>query len=484
MQVGAAGRRDDHGGPETRRDVFVEALWWPPGDKSLMAQGKVSAFGEGSVWLDTEADAWGAVALSDDESRTDVRVLHGRTPTGTALSLHGVRLFGGEKEHPSGRAHVRFVADRLIVGAAVDDEADVSMALVRVSFRGLREWLMGWTRDTKTPLPLVTPEEGTGVEGSNRRVDDWVRSASVDIDDVRLQAIVSRDFSATGRFRTVYDTSAWLQLTSTGPLSLADWRRSWIEPLRDLVLFGTREQTVILSLEGETSLDHTSTTVKVFMAPEVVVQPPQHTPYYQRDLLPAGIWDQDGFEDLVSTWRSLHLELGAVAQAFFELANGADVPPLTRLLRLTSCAEGYHRILHDEPPFSDVHHSAMLSAMVAALPDDETIRAHYRDRLTRANSQSQRRRIRWLIERGSQADSRLTGHARKLTSQLVGWRNDHTHLEGSATAPPLENLLLLNAVLAYVMAANILLDLGMGDNTLYCLRCGHAWDDPVAALAS
>jgi hypothetical protein len=40
-------------------------------------------------------------------------------------------------------------------------------------------------------------------------------------------------------------------------------------------------------------------------------------------------------------------------------------------------------------------------------------------------------------------------------------------------------LLLLNAVLTYVLEANILLDLGIGNDTRYCLAHGHAWDDPI-----
>jgi hypothetical protein len=30
-----------------------------------------------------------------------------------------------------------------------------------------------------------------------------------------------------------------------------------------------------------------------------------------------------------------------------------------------------------------------------------------------------------------------------------------------------------------VLEANILLDLGIGDDTYFCLRHGHVWDDPI-----
>jgi hypothetical protein len=248
------------------------------------------------------------------------------------------------------------------------------------------------------------------------------------------------------------------------------------------VLFGTREQTVLLALSGDVEAGRTSPSVSVFAAPDVALHPPRHTEYYQRDLLPAGIWDQEGFVDLIGSWRDLHRHLGAVAQAFFELLNTVDVPPLTRLLRLTACAEGYHRSLHDEPPFADEQQAAMVAAMIAALPDDPGVRAHYSGRLLHANSQSQRRRIRWLIERAAQVDERLEGQGARLTDRLVGWRNDQTHLDPDTAAPRLDDLLLLNAVLTYVLEANMLLDIGIDDDTRYCLAHGYVWDDPIAAL--
>ncbi len=410
----------------------------------------------------------------------DVPTLYGRTPRRTPLSLHGVRFVGGESDPFADRAHVRWVADRLIVGAEAETEDDIRLAFVRVSFRGLREWLIGSTPDTSTPLPLVRSAPAGEDAPEAERVDEWVRSLTFDIEGVQVQAIVDRSASSVSAFRTVYETSSWLQLQAEEPLTLSEWRRLWIEPLRDLVLFGTREQTVILSLSGHGPVG--SQEISVYGAPDVSIEPPDHVEYHQRDLLPAGIWEADGFEDLVTSWRRLYHRLGAVAQALFEVLNTVDLAPLTRLLRLTSCAEGYHRALHDDPPFSDDEHAHMLTDMIEALPEDRAIRSHYRDRLRHANNQSQRRRIRWLIEQATTVDGRLERQAGKLTSRLVDWRNDHTHLPSEITVPPRDDLLLLNAVLTYVLEANILMDLGLDENVHYCLAHGHVWDDPIPAF--
>jgi hypothetical protein len=442
-------------------------------------------FAEGLVWLDVESDTWKDV-LGDDAPR-EARTLYGETPAGTPMSMQRVQFFGGEADPLTGIGLVRYVADELIFGAHADSENEVEVDLLSVSFRGLREWLTGWTKDTTSPLAPVNLVESSAEAVSAKPSDEARLSVSIELDGVNMQARVDRSVATTGRFRTVYETTARLHFKAEQPKTLAAWRAEWVQPLRDLVLFGTREQTVILSLRGRN--ENGRTEIRVYQAPDVVVSAPDHSEYYQRDLLPAGIWDQDGFEDLIRTWRELYQRLGPVAPALFEVWNTVDMPPLTRLLRLTSCAEGYHRKLHDRPPFTPSEHDAMVEAMIAALPEESGLvpdpRDHYRKELAHANRESQAKRFRRLVTAAARADVRLKREAQAIAESLSKWRNDQTHLAGELTMPPRDELLLLNAVLTYVLEANVLLDLGIEEGTLYCLAHGHVWDDPIPAwLAS
>lgn len=464
-------------GPEQREDTIVAGTWWAPARDDVRAEGEITALAEGLIWLDLASDPWQDVA---GRRAVEPRALYGSGTSGEPMSLLGVRFIGGQKTLQGDRAHVRYLVGTLILGAHAETEDDVLLDSVRVSFRGLREWLMGGTSQIAIALPLVRPTPSADSNDEPPRTDDWVRSSSLEIDDVEACAFVASGPSRTGRFRVLYETKAWLQLKAKQPLTLTQWRETWVEPLRDLVLFGTREQTIVLSLSGQAQ-GLGPLGVRVYRAQDVHIDAPDHVEYHQRDLLPAGILGEDGLGLLIERWRGLHQSLGAVAQALFEVWNTADMPPLTRLLRLTSCAEGYHRARYDEPPFTDKDHDDMVATMLASLPEDRMVRDQYRDPLRYANRQSQRKRIRWLIDHAAEVDDRLARQSRDLTDKLVGWRNDQTHLDVEVTAPPLDDLLLLNAVLAYVLEANILLDLGIGDDTLRCLSLGHAWDDPIPA---
>jgi hypothetical protein len=467
------------GDTEKRLDERVDGVWWIPGHEDLRSDGTARMFAEGLVRLDLDSDVWRDVL--DREADRGPRTVFGETSDGVPMSLHGVRFVGGQTEHFSGRGHVRYASDRLIFGAHAVSEDEVALSQMIVSYRGLREWLLSPTQGSTPPLPVVYPASAAGTDGGDgppTRVDEWERKLEVAIDDVRIEITAAKRPRTTGRYRTVFDTGAIVRLRSAEPMTLSDWRRNWIEPLRDLVLFGSREQTITLFARGR-GPDHSAAEVRVYSPPETTIGPPDHSEYYQRDLLPSGIWGEDGFSELIASWRDLSRRLGSVATELFDVFNTVDVPPLARLLRLTACAEGYHRVLHDAPPFEPKAHKAMVKDMIAALPQDDGTREHYRQRLDFANSQSQRERIRWLVERAAEADDRLEGQARTVTRQLVAWRNSQTHLSERLDAPVLDHLLLLNAVLTYVLEANILLDLGTGGNTRYCLAHGHAWDDPI-----
>ncbi len=471
------------GDTEKRLDEHVDGVWWIPGHEDQRSEGTARMFAEGLVWLDLDSDVWRDVL--DREADRGPRTVFGETSDGVPMSLHGLRFLGGQTDHFSGRAHVRYVSDRLIFGAHAVGEDEVMVSRMSVSYRGLREWLLSPTQGTPPPLQIVYPAALAAAdadrdedEGLPARVDEWECKLEVTIDDVRVEMTAAIRPRTTGRYRTVFDTGATVRLSSPEPMTLDAWRRNWLEPLRDLVLFGTREQTITLFIRGR-GPDHVAAELRVYSPPETTIGPPDHSEYYQRDLLPSGIWGDAGFTELIASWQDLYWRLGSVATELFDVFNTVDVPPLARLLRLTACAEGYHRVLHDAPPFEPEAHREMVKDMIAALPEDEGTREHYRQRLHFANSQSQRERIRWFVERAAEADDRLQGQARAVTRELVEWRNSQTHLSEGLDAPVLDDLLLLNAVLTYVLEANILLDLGIGDNTRYCLAHGHAWDDPI-----
>lgn len=198
MRVSVGQARSESSQPEQRADAFIEGEWWPVQHPHLKVQGKVSAFGEGAIWLDADGDPWNSIRSASEEPTVEVHTLYGRAGGGTPMSLHGVRFVGGEAQPLAGRAHTRYVADRFIFGAEASSEDDVWLSLVGTSYRGLREWLLGRTRDTELSWPIVHSEGR----------EEWTRTQKIKIDGVQLQPSVNRGLSSSHQFRTIFDTSA------------------------------------------------------------------------------------------------------------------------------------------------------------------------------------------------------------------------------------------------------------------------------------
>jgi uncharacterized Zn finger protein len=125
---------------------------------------------------------------------------------------------------------------------------------------------------------------------------------------------------------------------------------------------------------------------------------------------------------LVRSWFTLHGRLRGSGTFFFGTLNDYDLPVENRLLNLLAFAETYHRELHDEPPFAVEDHQRNTRAMLAALRDESAVPV-YQGTLKHANRQTQRERVRWLIQRAAQTDWRFDELVRPLEKSLIDTRN-------------------------------------------------------------
>jgi hypothetical protein len=131
-----------------------------------------------------------------------------------------------------------------------------------------------------------------------------------------------------------------------------------------------------------------------------------------------------------------------------------------RLISVMSAAEGYHRVVHDDPPLVPERHAELTAAMLERCAPEE--RQIFRSRLEHANSQSQRQRLRGLFARASETVTALGTRQKRWVDELVDTRNYQIHLDGR-TPLVLDGVDLVRAIerLVAVLNVNLLLDLGI-----------------------
>lgn len=441
-------------GSAGRRAFDEDVLLGPPGAEK----------GQGRIHYSPEYGPSGTVMGADWLIREDGRQhwpsLQGESFTGVPISLLDVAGRRREFNKRRGRAHL--AARTLVAGAHVAGPEELELGRIAFSLRGLREWMAGgWSE-----LP-ATAGEG--------RADPSVWMVNLSIGDADLQ-LVSEVTTGGGRYRSVEERVARVSVTIPGRMSLPRWRREWITPLLDLMVFANRERSVLTALSGYTEPDTRHGALNVFERQETAIAPETSFSFYQRDLLPAGIIDTG---ELIGRWIDLHRRIGPATTFLFGTLNAADLPLENEFLNLMAFAEAYHRTVHDEPPLSRADHTAYRALVLDALPEDPAVRDLFDRDLSHTNRQSQRERMRWLVGRAEREDW-SDGLAEQIVAGSVDSRNWLTHWGGKGKRVVEDaDLAILNRRLVFVIEANLLSDLGLDEEAVgRCLGLGYVWDYP------
>lgn len=382
-----------------------------------------------------------------------VAALHGETLDGWPLTL----LDGVVVYPPVMTLSTQGVDDltfeTLIRGPHVVDPNEAVGTLASVGLSGLREFLRGG-RVRDTPLVATHPEDRNGGH------------CSVAVPWGKVALYAAGGPSRTNRDEVVYSVRAHAQLEFAEETTLAQVDRA-VAPLRDLVTFSTRAPSVVRSLRLLGAEDPPDVhwrhrrEFKVVRPPEIA---PEFLPAADRYALLLNPATLGVGADVIARWYELRETLGAVWSVFFSTISDPWMSPESQLLNLTSFAEGYHRVLHDEPPFSDDEATAATEAMLASLPEKRH-RDHYRSRLQHTNSQSQRARIRSLTRRALDVVPVWELSPSVVSSQAVDTRNWLTHWgDRGDHVQEGDDLVRLSRRLYVILAINILLDLGLDED--------------------
>ena len=327
-------------------------------------------------------------------------------------------------------AETRLHAHVLLRGIHVASDADFVFARTLVRLRGLKELCFA---------PAIRDEQ-------------LVRFVAGDATAPRAQEVPLTGGRIVFSMTPDGDVEALLDVHD--PLPLEEFEEKWLIPLQGLVVLAGQDPTVVESL---VALDVGEGPVEVLMSIPGLTAEPRWD--YERPLVPFSALGPFA-TDFISGWFDLCHQLGG-AMLFFIGALSQRMFLENRVLNDMSFAESYHRTLHNEPPISDEEHDEYVKAMLERIGNAKH-RDHYRVRLRYAASQSQRQRLKWLIQRAGDTLPTLAALKPGVANDLVDTRNAITHLD--PTGPPgLTGTRFYRAIelLEVAIMANLLLDLGL-----------------------
>ena len=383
--------------------------------------------------------------------------LWGQTLEGRPCSLVPAWI-GHERGTLGAHARREVAGGAFVLGEHVRGLDEFTMDRARLRFAGLREFL--W-HPHLGPVGLV--ERGHTAAG------EALLEREVAVAGARLtfrlawegpKAVHERQRTRPGEVEVMLDE----------PAAFDTWMREWVRPLRDLLVFATREP----------SRPHNF--VALF-AEEV--EPPWWTPEAPRStktrevelvqresllLLGTPRRDYRGLlfslgelgnetDRVVDKWFELHRRLEPTAEFLFAALN-TRLHLENAVLNLMSAAEGYHRAVHNKQPMTPQRHAELTNSMLAhcATPLERDV---YGPRLKHANDLSQRQRLKRLYERASEVFPQRKDAIAAHVSQLVETRNYFIHQDvRHEEVREGKELSLLLQRLVMVLQVNFMCDLG------------------------
>lgn len=434
------------------REWMEDARFWLPDDRERLCYGHLryapDRGPEVHVMDSPLVPGYGEPPISE------IPVFHGETLGGQPFTLlDGFLTNASEKFGGGGPAGS--IADALFAtlvrGAHVNGVDEVRCGEAIVEMHGLLDLLIGAKVDQ--PLLQVTAEKAS---------HDQI-AVDMPFGTLTLGAGVGGSFSRTERKHTL-GASAFVRFNDELLLSQID---RLLGPLRDLIVFATRESSFIsdlVLLPPKTTppeiveIERYTHELRLIRARDAEPSVERRSSYYSLWLNPATVPDA---AQLFASWWDLRERLGPVWTLLFGTLQRPSLPLENQLLNLTAFAEGYHRTLHDEQPLTGEEAKAAVDAMLAAV-EEKRVRAVFRSALTYANAQTQRKRMRWLAERAARVISAWDLDVSEFCKELADTRNWLTHWgnRGKHTQEG-PGLVRLIARLDLVISVNVLLDLGL-----------------------
>jgi hypothetical protein len=332
-------------------------------------------------------------------------------------------------------------ADRLLIGGHFSTTREAVAALAHASLHGLEELLIG-TRIEGGPL---------------RRPQSDMDSDFLSVDagsGVALLLIVTR-IPLSAERSELRATSQW---TCDPPIAFEDLEGNYLEPLRDLVLFATRQQSFIKSFSFRSSPSEQKS-VEVLQRPHPVPRE-EPEPYS----LSLNLSDHGDPGMIIQSWYSLHRKVGPVWDTFFAAIDRRESLLEDRLLGLLAFAEGYDRAMRpDDKPLTASEEQQAAALIRSAIPQKH-IRSVYISAINHANSFTLKQRLDYLTTRAMESLGGMWDlDPSLLISRLADTRNwlIHWGKRGAHAIDDTEEMIDLISSLIVILYVNIVRDLGL-----------------------
>jgi hypothetical protein len=404
-----------------------------------------------------------AVGLSALMAEPSLPTLYGQLLNGTLVTLVGCITTKTQTWLGSAESLTTLTANRMLVGAQVDDLDQLRVKSYTTELSSLANWTCA---SRPMPEPRIRDGKCVGVDVSFRRPDP----IDIALSDRKFDLSISHGWTTSSDSGCSIRWHAGVTIAARDSMVFADiskvaWqcenlmsllighqlsRRSIALRPVDLVASGSAGSPLHLIYQQCGKHDHPD------------LRPSQM-------LLPYSLVKED-FPQIVAKWFA-RSEQAALATNIFFGSKLLESPTVEdRFLAATQAAESYHRSLGTGKYMKQEEYDAAISQFVCHMP--AAIQAEHRQslekRLKYGNEYSLLKRLKEMLNRiPSDARERISCNVSKFAAKVKDTRNYFTHWDHESKQKALEEDVVVAAErLGILIVANLLHDLGIKDEML------------------
>lgn len=301
-------------------------------------------------------------------------------------------------------------AESVLAGVCLESSEELVLPVMTTRMHGLDEFLTGGKVDGGWLLPRAAKDP-------DRRTESF---RVVELPDGAKVQFFSEITNRISRGEETQRASTGIQVDATKPRPMSELEETYLEPLRELVVFGTRRQAAVRSLAFHGNEPGEVVPVTRRMWPRI--SPAREIPYR----LALNFREVSAPETVIREWFNLRESVGSVWPLFFATIGSPGQYLENRFLDLMAFCEGYHRAIHDDPPLTDSEMDAAVSDAKKNLTSGPA-KSLIVSRLKYANSQSQFDRLHELAGWAGEILDLWDFDPKSASRAMVDTRNWMTH---------------------------------------------------------
>lgn len=416
-----------------RKLPATQGKWWLPEDEQTTCVGSLTIDDEvrleiiGVLGKLPNWSSGGAIGLEELWGPADHAVIHGELSTGEAVTLRtaaGIARRLSIAGIGSGPDQAVFRVSDALLGAHLADPRHERFPACSMTFPGILDWagLTGWSRcvETSTEPRDERPPSAFSYERPPDLEADLPHGGQV------ILRTCAQGGSGEGDVRFILHEWGALIVEPPEPLTLAEYRLDYLEPIHRLLTFARDEEVHLSQFAVRRGHD---TWIDVVSGRERDQRlewiPPQR-------YVVSCHGNPAVFPALIESWFTLDAKFRVALDAYFASAYRRDAPLQRLLLESMLAIEGFDRIANPVPEPERSAHAALLQRMKEQV-GSATKAAKLLSRLEYAYEPSLGSRLRRQLAE----EQAVIGHSGKvrgaLAKDLADVRNDATHLDEGKT---------------------------------------------------